>query len=59
MNDQSTGRNSGGTDPADDPDLINLEVGDAIKKELQRTDLSPDDRKAYEDALAKVEKETQ
>jgi hypothetical protein len=43
-------------DPADDPDYVNSEVRDAIQKELKRTDLSAEDRKAYEEALAKLEK---
>jgi hypothetical protein len=43
-------------DPADDPDFVNSEVRDAIVKELQRTDLSPEDRKAYEEALARLDK---
>ena len=59
MNDQRAGRDSDGTDQANDPDLINLEVGDAIEKALQRTDLSSDERKKYEDALAKLKKETE
>jgi hypothetical protein len=31
----------------DDPELINTSLRDAITKQLQRTDLSPEDREQY------------
>jgi hypothetical protein len=34
---------------------VDEEVRDGIKKELERTDLTPEDRKEYEDALAKID----
>ncbi len=37
-----------------DPKAIDAEVRDGIEKELRRTDLTPEDRKSYEDALAKL-----
>jgi hypothetical protein len=45
-------------DKADDPNFINSEVRDGIEKELKRNDLSPEDRKSYEDALAKLNAES-
>jgi hypothetical protein len=51
----------GGNDPdedkADDPKFIESELKDGIEKELQRADISPEDRKSYEDALAKLNSE--
>jgi hypothetical protein len=44
-------------DRDDDPQVLNNELRDAIEKQLRRTDLSPEDRKEYEDALAKLDKE--
>lgn len=52
----------GGKDDDDndvDPQTINEELRDGIKKELERTDLSPEDRKSYENALANLDKEEQ
>lgn len=52
----------GGKDNDDtdvDPNTINEELRDGIKKELQRTDLTPEDRASYEKALANLDKEEQ
>jgi hypothetical protein len=35
--------------------VVDSEVEEGIKKELQRSDLTPEDRKAYEDALSKIQ----
>jgi hypothetical protein len=44
-------------DKADDPKVIESELRDGIEKELQKPDLSAEDRKSYEDALAKLNSE--
>ncbi|HZZ64880.1 MAG TPA: hypothetical protein VFE17_05230 [Candidatus Baltobacteraceae bacterium] len=53
----------GGGSDDDDTDVdqytINEDLRDGIKKELERTDLSPEDRKSYENALANLDKEEQ
>jgi|GEM_PF-5836784 len=56
MSSQRPDRFGKDVDPADDPEYVNSEVRDAIARELKRTDLSPEDRKAYEEALARLEK---
>jgi|GEM_PF-4514066 hypothetical protein len=48
---------SSDADLADNPKFVDSGVRGAIVKELLRTDLSPEDRKAYEDALAKLRKD--
>ena len=42
-------------DKGTDPKVIDSEVRDGIEKELGRPDLTPEDRRAYEDALTKIE----
>lgn len=44
-------------DKADDPKFIESELRDGIEKELQKPGLSAEDRKSYEDALAKLNRE--
>ncbi len=39
------------------PKVINDEVRDGIEKMLQHTDLTPEDRQSYENALANLDKE--
>lgn len=48
------GGNDKDDDKADDPTFIEAELRDGIEKELKRPDLSPEDRKSYEEALAKL-----
>ncbi len=56
MSSQRPDRFSKDLSPSDDPEFVNDGLRDAITKELQRTDLSADDRKAYEAALEKLNK---
>jgi hypothetical protein len=44
-------------DKAGDPNFIESELRDGIEKELKRADLSAEDRKSYEAALAKLDSE--
>ena len=44
-------------DKADNPKFIESELRDGIEKKLQKADLSAEDRKSYEDALAKLNSE--
>ena len=48
------GGNDETEDKVNDPTFIEAELRDGIEKELKRPDLSPEDRKSYEDALAKL-----
>lgn len=50
-------RDDADEDQADDPKVIESELRDGIEKELRRSDLSDEDRKSYEAALAKLDAE--
>ena len=49
------GGNDAEEDKAGDPGFIEAELRDGIEKELRRTDISDEDRKSYEAALAKLD----
>lgn len=57
MNRFFSGGSTEDQDQAGDPKFIESELRDGIEKELQRTDLSAEDRKSFEDALAKLNSE--
>ena len=42
-----------------DPSVVDDDVREGIEKQLQRTDLSAEDRAAYETALANINKQAQ
>jgi hypothetical protein len=50
------GGNDANEDQPEDPKFIESELRDGIEKELQRADLSAEDRKSYEEALARLDK---
>jgi hypothetical protein len=57
MNEQSKNNSDDDKDPYDDPQLIDDMVRDGIEKELQKPDLSSEDRTEYEQALQNLDEE--